>query len=87
MKNFRFDSEGFKTFYLIHAKHCRKNYEWHEKFAKLIMSKAFHAGLTPQYILDRKLTKSGFDEPFIQFAKDVKVSDKKVVTLNEYRTK
>ena len=87
VKRFKFDIESFRTFFMLHAKYTRKNFDYHSAMAKMVMTYAFKHGLTPRYILNKDCTKSGVDELYIQFAKDVKMSDKKVVTLNEYRTK
>jgi len=85
VKKFSFDLESFRTFFMIHAKYTRKNFDYHASMAKLVMSAAFHKGMTPKYILNKECTKSGTDEIYIQFAKDVDTAGQKVVTLREYR--
>ena len=85
MKSFVFDAYSFKTFLLLKAKYTRKNYKFHEAMARMVMTVAFHHGLTPKYILNSEVTRSGVDEPYIQFAKEVDTAGQKVIDISEYR--
>ena len=85
VKRFKFDLESFRTFFMIHAKYTRKNFDYHSAMAKLVMTAAFRQGLTPRYILNKDCTKSGVDELYVQFAKDVDTAGQKIVNISEYR--
>jgi len=72
---FKFDKEGFKTFYMIKAKSTRKNFLFHERCAKLIMESSFNRGFEPKYILDKYCTRSGCNEVYRQEKKIIQGSN------------
>lgn len=65
---FRFDTDSFKTWFMMTAKYPKKDIDLYTSEAKQVMIMCAREGLTPQYKLPPGATKSGLGKYYVQLA-------------------